>query len=107
MQQQAQNVPTPVPVPAPIQNVPKVTMLNNQNYDAFIAQGWTDELLVQNGYAVWNQQSVQTPPATPVALPVPPVTPPVASPQNNVPGTNMAAPVGNPFMDDEDDDLPF
>ena len=106
MQQQAQTVPTPVP--APVQNVQKVTMLNNQNYDAFIAQGWTDELLVQNGYAVWNQQSVQTPPATPVAPPVPPVTPPVASPQNNVPGTNMTAAVGNPFIDgDEDDDLPF
>ena len=106
MQQQAQTVPTPVP--APVQNVQKVTMLNNQNYDAFIAQGWTDELLVQNGYAVWNQQSVQTPPVPPVAPPVPPVAPPVASPQNNVPGTNMAAAVGNPFIDgNEDDDLPF
>ena len=105
VQQQAQAV--PAPVPAPIQNVQRVTMLNNQNYDAFIAQGWTDELLVQNGYAVWNQQSVQTPPAAPVAPPVPPVTPPVASPQNNVPGANMAASVGNPFMDDENEDLPF
>ena len=102
------NPSTPTP-PLPIQQQapqPKVLMLNNQNYEAFIAQGWTDELLVQNGYAVWNQQSVQTPPAAPVTPPVPPVTPPVASPQNNVPGANMAAPVGNPFMD-EDDDLPF
>ena len=94
-QQQAPNVPAPVSVPTQ-----RVTMLNNQNYDAFIAQGWTDELLVQNGYAVWNQKNVQTLPAAPVA-------PPVAPPQNSVPGTNMAAPVGNPFMDDEDDDLPF
>ena len=27
-------------------------MLNNQNYDAYIAQGWTDELLVQNGLVI-------------------------------------------------------
>ena len=100
-QQQAPNVPAPVSIPTQ-----KVTMLNNQNYDAFIAQGWTDELLVQNGYAVWNQQNLQTPPVPPIT-PIPPVTPQVTSPLNDGLAANTGVPVRNPFMDDEDDDLPF
>ena len=82
-------------------------MLNNQNYDAYIAQGWTDELLVQNGYAVWNQTPNQTPPppqVPSVPTPQPPQVPSAQTPPILNPGTG----VGNPFIDgDEDDDLPF
>ena len=99
-------IPQPTPAPLPPSGK-KVTMLNNQNYDAYIASGWTDELLVQNGYAVWNQTPNQTPPppqVPSVPTPQPPQVPSAQTPPILNPGTG----VGNPFIDgDEDDDLPF
>lgn len=55
----------------------KVVMLDaNNNYNSFKSAGWTDEALVQNGYAMYE---VVIPVAAPIPAPLPP-TPPQAPP---------------------------
>lgn len=102
-------LPTPPAPPIPQANIPKVIMLNNHNYNAFISNGWTDDMLIQHGYAVLNPdfQQNQNPqiPQAPQAVPQAPQAP-QAIPQATA-QQPLQSGVSNPFIDDEDDDLPF
>jgi len=49
--------PAPAPVPAPVPAAPAPTLImtakaNGASYESFVAQGWTDAMMVEQGYAV-------------------------------------------------------
>jgi hypothetical protein len=59
----------------------KLEMINvSVPYDAFIAQGWTDETLVSEGHAKWIEAVAPTAPVTPSAPSVPTTPTPPAVP---------------------------
>jgi hypothetical protein len=126
-----------LPVAPPTSIVPTLTMIDlSFSYEAFITQGWTDDLLVQHGKAVRPLAVAPIPqvPPVPQAPPVPvaPLAPqapsaplqpsnmfvqtPVAPVQNTIPVAPIApsvstfeqAPTPLAFSEqDEHDDLPF
>ena len=143
-----QAAPAPAPIAAapiaPIAPVPPVAqaqtkvlvMINNTfTYEQAIANGWTDETLVQNGHARWDVLPAATPvaPLPGTSIPAPPATPaanqsastlfaetPAAPVTSNVAAPPVAAapippaPVNSTFqqptpyqLEEEHDDLPF
>lgn len=112
----AANIP---PSPGAVQAAPQKRLkwiAQQGTYEQFKGAGWTDQQLVDNGYAVWEQNSA-VPPAPqqgPKVVGQPQATQqgqPVAQPAIQTTGqpAAMQAPVQTqgPNLDSEDDDLPF
>jgi len=78
--------PVSAPAPAPVD---KQSLMNNGlDYQAHIAAGWTDEMLVSNG-----MMRAPAPVAAPVAASAP-VAPPVSAPPVATPGAPVGQPIG-------------
>ena len=87
--------PAPVPAAAPAEPIKRMTeKAAGATYEQFVANKWTDEAMIKEGYMVLENQAPVAAPVAPPAAPAAPAAPAVpASP----PVTTPAAPAGTPM----------